>query len=176
MALQILDNELGPLVGFNQTDRIVMRRQEHRQGRVYNVFRGQFGHYRHPMMKIANLDGVLRDDRNIQERSHQALALNEVSMLQSFAECENIVQLLHHERSPTQICLVVMEYTINCSEYLRELENGVIQRANELNLPSIFKQLFEALHFIHGNQVVHRDLRSKNVYLKITQGKRIILY
>lgn len=89
-------------------------------------------------------------------------AKNEVTILKSFKH-PNIVQYYDHFFKHG--CFyIVMEYATQGTlyEYLSEL------KPNYLNLQKVmcyFSQILMAIHHIHSKKVIHRDLKSENVFL-----------
>ncbi|GFR42823.1 hypothetical protein Agub_g3780, partial [Astrephomene gubernaculifera] len=73
---------------------------------------------------------------------------------------ENIVQLLDAFETKTEFC-VVMEYAQG--ELFEILEDD--QSLPEDVVRGIAKQLVRALHYLHSNRIIHRDMKPQNILI-----------
>lgn len=102
--------------------------------------------------------------------THEHLVYNDLQKSQILSGCPHIARVFHHERSPTHIILVVEAYSVNLKEFLDQVNNGVTE-IDTFEHAKIFKQLFTALQFMHNRNIVHRDVRAKNMYIQKYGGK-----
>jgi len=115
-------------------------------------------------MKKISVDGISHED--IQK------AFNEMRFLAS-SHHENIVRLHESFLTRNHIC-VVLEF---CShgDLAQEIESQQRMHTffDEQTIWNYFIQILEALHYLHKNSIVHRDVKPANCFLG--QGKMIKL-
>ena len=69
-----------------------------------------------------------------------------------------------HGRKRRRTLFILMEY---CDGTLRELiDKGGLKEASMGDILSLFRQLIEALSFVHAKGVIHRDIKPSNVLLR----------
>eukprot|EP00927_Polykrikos_kofoidii_P032700 TRINITY_DN27781_c0_g1_i1.p1 TRINITY_DN27781_c0_g1~~TRINITY_DN27781_c0_g1_i1.p1 ORF type:complete len:518 (-),score=62.58 TRINITY_DN27781_c0_g1_i1:47-1600(-) len=112
------------------------------------------------VMKEVDLDRV--------DEKQRAEALREAELLKSLSH-PNIIAYDEAFLVETRLC-IVMEYADGGDLFAaierRKTEN---KRYHEREVMAIFSQLALALEFIHSRRVLHRDLKSQNVFL-MTSG------
>ncbi|OMO87265.1 hypothetical protein CCACVL1_09160 [Corchorus capsularis] len=73
---------------------------------------------------------------------------------------ENIIQMIDSFESPQEFC-VVTEFAQG--DLFQILEDD--QRLPEDQVQAIAKQLVRALHYLHSNRIIHRDMKPQNILI-----------
>lgn len=144
---------------FISVDHVGLSGTRIRSGGIYEVYSGTFGSYPEVLLKRAVLA------RLAGRRSHEEIVLNDITKSQILSGCPYIARLFHYERNATFIILVAERYQINCKEFLVQVEAGMY-RQDKYKLTQVFTQLFTAVEYLHKKNIVHRDIRAKNMYLQ----------
>ncbi|KAJ3220746.1 hypothetical protein HK099_004036 [Clydaea vesicula] len=101
------------------------------------------------------IKSVLNDADSIKQAKNEIYLLNKLNH-------KNIVRLLDtFSHEDEKKILLVLEYTIGGD--LFELISS--KKLKSIEQKNIFKQLAEAVHYLHSSQIVHRDLKVENVLL-----------
>lgn len=120
------------------------------------------------LAKLVEEDGVLRVIKEVDltraDEKRRKEALYEVELLKSFSH-PNIVAYHEAHLANTRLC-IVMEYAdagdLAAAVASRRAAN---RRHHEREAMTIFVQLAMALHYLHERLILHRDLKSQNVFL-----------
>jgi len=97
---------------------------------------------------------------NIENMSEEIIGLIEKEIeIHKKIENENIVKLNDVIRKNKKICMI-MEY---CETDLEKKKYEILE---EYNIDEIFKQLNNAIKYLHENNIKHRDLKPSNILIK----------
>ncbi|KAG8194177.1 hypothetical protein JTE90_002382 [Oedothorax gibbosus] len=93
--------------------------------------------------------------------SERQLAINEVSVL-SLLNHENIVSY-YDSFEEDGVLMIEMEYADggNLAQYLAQMKNPI----EEKEILLLFKQIVSALKHMHDHNILHRDLKTANIFL-----------
>lgn len=130
-------------------------------GSVYTLYDGKFGSYRNIVVKQAKRQGI-----SLQRgKTHEELVINDIQMLQKLDRSDLVMRLIHWEQTAENINLVVFKYDYNLAEFLEGVEDGS-KLIKELEpTTKLFNQMFQAISYLHGLQIVHCDIKLKNLYI-----------
>jgi regulator of replication initiation timing len=96
----------------------------------------------------------------------------EISLLESLPHHKNIVRYLFHDVQGSKIRLFMMRYRSSLLYVLHERK-----RKADYFLPSEIQHLafeiIKGLEFLHRNQIMHRDLKSDNIFVTLNDRKQI---
>ncbi|KAL1132427.1 hypothetical protein AAG570_010382 [Ranatra chinensis] len=130
--------------------------------RVRTVGKGAFGtavlYRRLPDSHLVVLKEINMAELTAAERQ---MALNEVDVL-SILKHPNIISYLGSYESEGML-VIEMEYADGgtLSQYLSRLANPL----PELDVLALFSEIVEALNYMHEHNILHRDLKTANVFL-----------
>lgn len=139
-------------------------------GSVYSLYRGSFGSYPRVIMKHASRNRTFESGK-----THGTLVSNDIQMMQILSGSENMARIFHHEYTADDVVLAAELYNYNLSGFLSSVEEGM-RRFEDLDPVKVFKQMFEALSFMHEKEIIHRDLRMKNLYIHEVSGESYYLF
>lgn len=115
---------------------------------------------------------ICKDPFKTENEGISAVILREISIL-SQLDHPNIVKLLHIETAPnkTQLAFEFMETDLRKALYFQNaLEEkryeGYFDRGTRENDPRVkamLKQLLEAIDYLHGRRMMHRDIKPQNI-------------
>jgi NIMA (never in mitosis gene a)-related kinase len=132
--------------------------------RVKNVGQGSFGvavlyqrsnDDRYVVMKQINLKDLGKDE--------QDLAMNEVEVF-SKLQHPNIISYLG-SKVIGDLLLIEMEYADSGTLAQVINENDVNERLPERYVLGVFEQITSAINYMHSQNILHRDLKTANVFL-----------
>lgn len=92
--------------------------------------------------------------------------VNEMTILQTLDNCENVIQIADCIKTNDKLCFIV-EYC-NQGDLYTDILNRKInnQMYTEEEILNIFNQILNGLNYIHKNQITHSDLKSTNIFIK----------
>ncbi|XP_065886059.1 serine/threonine-protein kinase Nek8-like, partial [Dysidea avara] len=95
------------------------------------------------------------------KKTERALAMNEVQVL-SIMDHPNIISL-YDSFEESGVLMIEMEYADGgtLAQYLNKQEKSL----SEPDILNFFKQMVDALRFLHDHRILHRDLKTSNVFL-----------
>lgn len=139
--------------------------EEYKTGRVWKVFEGSFAHY--PRVLVKQL--------MIADKNRRDLAKNEICLMQKLSDSQHIAKMFHINVVMGKASLIVQRYEFNLSQYLNRLvkAGGLTTVYDE---PTIFRQVFAGLSFMHEKMIAHRDVKLKNVYIHKASGKHRVFF
>jgi NIMA (never in mitosis gene a)-related kinase len=112
---------------------------------------------------------VLKEiDLNLLEDDKENSALNEVEFLSKLSH-PNIIQMHEYFKFENKICIVI-DYCEGGD--MSTLIKGVKDHFSENQILDWFLQICLAVKHLHEQNILHRDLKSENVFL--TQQRRVI--
>lgn len=141
----------------------VINPDPHLWGDIYTVFRGTFGNYRSVFIKTAE------KAKESNGKTHRHIVQNDLDTMQLLAEFPSFARAYHCQQSPTHVMMIVQAYHEHCEEYVRTIHNRPV--ADQIDEQRLFRELFTALGHLHSMQLVHRNLRLKNLFIHRYGGK-----
>ncbi|CAG8489662.1 13483_t:CDS:2 [Ambispora leptoticha] len=106
-------------------------------------------------LKMIPTEGIETDDRI------KSSVSREVELLK-LMDHPNIVRLHDTVDTPTHLCLV-MEYVLGGELFDHVCKN--YEQTTETDAKRIFLQLVDVVAYLHGNNIIHRDLKLENILL-----------
>jgi len=100
-------------------------------------------------------------------------AMNEVHLL-SMLDHENIIG--YHDSFLVDGCLhIVMEYA-NAGDIHLEIKNRILNKKHftEFEILSWFSQICSAIKYISSKNILHRDLKTQNIFLSVVNDRYLI--
>ncbi|KAI8374220.1 kinase-like domain-containing protein [Radiomyces spectabilis] len=142
-----------------------------RYERLHRIGKGNFGkvyvardrkHQKQVAIKIV-------DKRKFTNKDQAQHAYNEKSISEMLTTCykhKNIVNVYDVCTDGDRIC-IVMEHVRGGELFDKIREHG---RLSEATARRWFREIIEAIHYIHKHGIVHRDLKPENVLIDVTTG------
>lgn len=104
----------------------------------------------------------------------QDLINNELSSLTQVKHPSiiDVIELVHDNQF---ICIVTqfIEHGSLLKHCLKRRERGFVSGMPEIQVKYIAMQLFQAIHFLHQRQIVHRDINLENILVESIDGDQI---
>lgn len=101
----------------------------------------------------------------------------EIQLLEAIPFNNNIVRYLFHEKDANKMRLYITKYACSLRDRIlekrRDVENN---NADGYTLREITKyclDIAKGLTFLHQNNIIHRDLKSDNIFVKLNEQKEI---
>lgn len=95
----------------------------------------------------------------------------EVQCLDRLNKHPNIMELYGFQKEESRL-LLFLEYCSGRSLYDRILER---KKYDEVEAPSIMRQLIEAVLYMHSQGVIHRDLKPENILFKAPNCNQVVI-
>eukprot|EP01125_Pyxidicula_operculata_P016163 TRINITY_DN5531_c0_g1_i2.p1 TRINITY_DN5531_c0_g1~~TRINITY_DN5531_c0_g1_i2.p1 ORF type:complete len:726 (+),score=161.36 TRINITY_DN5531_c0_g1_i2:756-2933(+) len=128
--------------------------------------KGQFGIVYHGIHKTTKKSVAVKEIKlNPQDHKLASNVMREAEVLQSLTH-ENILQIFEVVKVPKKV-FFILEYCENGSIFSKIKKSGVLQ---EPEASVYIKQLLCGLDYLHGNSVIHRDIKCGNLLLNC-EGK-----
>eukprot|EP00027_Filamoeba_sp_ATCC50430_P018876 CAMPEP_0168578504 /NCGR_PEP_ID=MMETSP0413-20121227/21368_1 /TAXON_ID=136452 /ORGANISM="Filamoeba nolandi, Strain NC-AS-23-1" /LENGTH=350 /DNA_ID=CAMNT_0008612355 /DNA_START=1 /DNA_END=1050 /DNA_ORIENTATION=+ len=92
--------------------------------------------------------------------------LTEISLLESLPYHRNLVRYLFHQATETRIRLFMTKYACNLTSYLKRMRKDN-QHFSEHQIVKMAQDIVRGLDLLHQHNVMHRDLKSDNVFVTL---------
>mmetsp|Transcript_13026 Transcript_13026/g.17666 ORF Transcript_13026/g.17666 Transcript_13026/m.17666 type:complete len:267 (-) Transcript_13026:39-839(-) len=111
------------------------------------------------------------------DESTLAKFCSEIELLESL-EHPNIVKYLFHSRKRKAICLFLTRYESSLRKEIQHRRAGVRSESGEFfqcrEILDMIFGLVKGLRYLHSHKVIHRDLKSDNIFLNYGERGNII--
>eukprot|EP00009_Paramoeba_aestuarina_P001305 CAMPEP_0201509988 /NCGR_PEP_ID=MMETSP0161_2-20130828/2870_1 /ASSEMBLY_ACC=CAM_ASM_000251 /TAXON_ID=180227 /ORGANISM="Neoparamoeba aestuarina, Strain SoJaBio B1-5/56/2" /LENGTH=344 /DNA_ID=CAMNT_0047905099 /DNA_START=565 /DNA_END=1599 /DNA_ORIENTATION=+ len=102
---------------------------------------------------------------------------SEIGLLESLPHNNNIVKYLHHERQKDKIRLFITKYSSTLRNEIQKRKLDVEDDEDEPYSPAeivtYLLDLVSGLEFLHNQNIIHRDLKSDNIFVTLNERKEI---
>ena len=116
---------------------------------------------------------IKRIDMSTMGAGEQAAALNEVNVLKSFANQNSFIIGYHQSFIENKALHIVLDYANggDLSEYIKTKRKRKRWLSERIVL-KWFIQICSALKYIHSQRILHRDLKTQNIFLASVPGDK----
>ena len=102
----------------------------------------------------------------------------EIEMIETLSH-PNIVKYLNHTRKPTYLRLFMTRYESTLRQEIRVRESEVFQQICEpfscREILFVLLNIARGLKYLHDNRILHRDLKTDNIFLNFGEHENISL-
>eukprot|EP00339_Tiarina_fusa_P006170 CAMPEP_0117013084 /NCGR_PEP_ID=MMETSP0472-20121206/10864_1 /TAXON_ID=693140 ORGANISM="Tiarina fusus, Strain LIS" /NCGR_SAMPLE_ID=MMETSP0472 /ASSEMBLY_ACC=CAM_ASM_000603 /LENGTH=261 /DNA_ID=CAMNT_0004716299 /DNA_START=104 /DNA_END=886 /DNA_ORIENTATION=+ len=98
----------------------------------------------------------------------------EIRLLELMPAHENIVRYLFHEVKDNYLRLFMTQYDCSLGHYIREVKEKQ-ERVPVKTLYRILLDIIRGIEFLHSQNIMHRDLKSENIFILYGERKEIQL-
>mmetsp|Transcript_11391 Transcript_11391/g.17082 ORF Transcript_11391/g.17082 Transcript_11391/m.17082 type:complete len:457 (-) Transcript_11391:57-1427(-) len=103
--------------------------------------------------------------------------MSEIALYEKLPPHNNIVRYLHSEETPTKIRLYLTRYSSSLGSEIRQLDTavsaGLADPFSARKITAFALDLIRGLEFLHSHNIIHRDLKSDNVFVLKNERKEI---
>lgn len=126
-----------------------------RRGSVYTLFQGSYGFDTSVIIKEADI-------------SLKELVMKDIKFMQALKTKSCFPRITQYEESYGRIRVLQDVFEYNCTELLT-LHSGshnIRTLLGEFSMQELLAGVWRALSHLHGKAIIHRDIRSKNVFVR----------
>ena len=98
---------------------------------------------------------------------------NEMQILYKLPYHRNIVRYLFHMKIKNVMCLFMSKYDETLADYIKIVKDSS-ETFTEKQIICICLNICNGMHYMHGNNIMHRDLKSGNVFITYGADNSII--